>query len=143
MKCPHCRQALIRSDEPPYLLWSCRQCGGCAATMAVLRRGIEHEVLRQAWNRTVGENRRVLMPCPACSAMMHRVPTEGPEIDLCRQCQVVWLDAGELEQIPKRTAASLKAEKWEEELRAMQRRRRDSEFYGRIIRWHSRSGFLS
>ena len=82
------------------------------------------------------------MPCPACSSMMYRVPTDGPEIDLCRQCQLVWLDAGELDEMPKRSAASLTSERWEEERRAAQRRREDGDFYTTIMRRHPWSRIL-
>jgi Zn-finger nucleic acid-binding protein len=48
--------------------------------------------------------------------MMSRVPTEGPEIDLCRVCQLTWFDAGELEAMPHRSTESIaadeKAEGW-------------------------------
>ena len=45
----------------------------------------------------------------------------------------MWFDAGELDALPVRDAESLPAEQWQDELRRMQRRREDSEFYGRII----------
>jgi Zn-finger nucleic acid-binding protein len=72
--------------------------------------------------------------------MMHLVPTEGPEIDLCRNCQMVWFDAGELDELPKRTPAMIAGDRWAEELRQMRRRREDSEFYTRIMQRHLWSG---
>lgn len=105
--------------------------------MASLRKGIAHEALRRAWNRTVGENRRVLMDCPGCRSSMYRVPIpDGPEIDLCRQCQVMWFDADELSQMPTRSREDIGAERWGTELRDVQRRREDSEFFARIGRRH-------
>lgn len=134
MHCPHCRQKLSRNDSPPFLLWACGQCGGCAATLANLRKGIQHAALQHAWNRTIGENRLTRLPCPECRACMHRVPvTAGPEIDLCRQCQVVWFDAEEIGDMPRRTAQDLADSRWAEEKRDMQRRRADSEFYDRLL----------
>ena len=65
---------------------------------------------------------------------MDRVPTDGPEIDLCRHCLMSWFDAGEFEQMPSRAAADIAAEKWQEELRRMQARRDESEFYAQLIR---------
>ena len=41
---------------------------------------------------------------------MYCVPTEGPEIDLCRCCQMIWFDAGELEELPHRTSEELATE---------------------------------
>lgn len=63
---------------------------------------------------------------------MNRVPTAGPEIDLCRLCQTIWFDADELGELPKRPVSEIKNEKWTEELRQMQRRREDREFYQRM-----------
>ncbi len=127
MRCPHCRQPLVRTDRPPYLVWTCCLCGGCAATLAVLRKGIRHDALQRAWQRTIGHGRTALLLCPDCAQLMNRVPTEGPEIDLCRQCQLVWFDAGELEAMPQRSAeeiaAAQKTERWARELREFQRRR--------------------
>ena len=59
-----------------------------AATLAVLRKAIRPDALQRAWSRTIGDARTSLLPCPSCSTMMNRVPTEGPEIDLCRCCQL-------------------------------------------------------
>jgi len=135
MNCPHCRQPLIRRNEPPHLLWICNKCGGCAATIANLRKGIQHAFLKQAWNQAIGANGCTLARCPGCSLLMNRVPMKGgPEIDLCRHCQMMWFDAGELAAIPKRAAGELAADKWEDELRQMQRRRTQSEFYRRLLR---------
>jgi hypothetical protein len=49
---------------------------------------------------------------------------------------MVWFDAGELSEMPTRSASSLAAEKWADELRQVQRRREDSAFYDRVIRRH-------
>ena len=69
--------------------------------------------------------------------MMDRVPTgAGPEIDLCRHCQMMWFDAGELDEMPKRATEDVAADKWQDELRQMRRRREDSDFYTRMILRH-------
>lgn len=68
---------------------------------------------------------------------MHRVPIDGgPEIDLCRQCQLVWFDANELSEMPPRSRQDLSAERWGDELREIQRRREDSAFFTRIMLRH-------
>ena len=41
--------------------------------------------------------------CPWCHAEMHTRDQHGVEIDLCPNCQGVWLDRGELEQIVERS----------------------------------------
>jgi ribosomal protein L37AE/L43A len=37
--------------------------------------------------------------CPKCGAELVMVSYKGIEIDKCSQCQGVWLDCGELEQV--------------------------------------------
>lgn len=37
--------------------------------------------------------------CPKCGAELVMVPYKGIEIDKCSQCQGIWLDCGELEQV--------------------------------------------
>lgn len=60
----------------------------------------------------------------------------GPEIDVCRHCQMMWFDAGELDEMPKRATEDVAADKWQDELRQMRRRREDSDFYTRMILRH-------
>jgi Zn-finger nucleic acid-binding protein len=75
---------------------------------------------------------------------MSRVPTEGPEIDLCRRCQLMWFDAGELEAMPHRSteaiAAEQKAERWTQEQRQWQRRRESDEAFLTWLRRHPVGG---
>jgi ribosomal protein L37AE/L43A len=37
--------------------------------------------------------------CPKCGAELVMVSYKGIEIDKCSQCQGIWLDCGELEQV--------------------------------------------
>lgn len=138
-RCPRCRRALVRVAEPPFVVWRCDDCGGASATIAVLRKGIRHEALKRAWAHTIGHARRSQLKCPDCVQTMWCVPTEGPEIDLCRNCQLIWFDANELDELPHRSAEELERERaegrWQQELRDMQRRReRDEEFLAFVRR---------
>jgi Zn-finger nucleic acid-binding protein len=70
-----------------------------------------------------------------------RVPIEGPELDLCRGCQLMWFDAGELEAMPHRSAESIagdqKAERWAQKQREWRRRRESDEARHPIVGpWH-------
>jgi len=78
--------------------------------MAVLRRAILADALQRVWNLTIGRVRRSLLRCPSCARAMNVVPTDGPVIDLCRGCQLLWFDAGELEAMPHRSAEEIAAE---------------------------------
>jgi Zn-finger nucleic acid-binding protein len=64
---------------------------------------------------------------------MSCIPTEGPVVDLCRCCQLMWFDAGELEAMPHRSgesiAAEQKAARWAQEQREWRRRRESDEAF--------------
>jgi Zn-finger nucleic acid-binding protein len=77
------------------------------------------------WGQIIGHARTSLLRCPDCALAMNVVPTEGPEIDLCRGCQLLWFDAGELEEMPHRSAESIASEAHTERLAEEQRQWRD------------------
>jgi Zn-finger nucleic acid-binding protein len=133
MTCPRCAQRLQRVARRPFTVWSCRACDGCAATVATLRQGIRHDVIRQAWQHAIGAQRNGTLRCPGCRVLMDAVATDGPEIDLCRTCQLMWFDAHELAELPPRPQAEIRAEAWQAELKRMQRRREDSDYYSALI----------
>jgi len=60
---------------------------------------------------------------------MTSAPTEGPVIDICRGCQLVWFDASELEAMPRRSADEIaqdrRTKEGVRERRQWQRRRDD------------------
>ncbi len=45
--------------------------------------------------------------CPQCQQPLHQVERWGVQLDVCKNCQGVWLEAGELEQIVGFVRASL------------------------------------
>jgi len=45
-----------------------------------------------------------LLVCPNCKVEMQAVNREGVEIDICTNCQGIWLDKGELEKIISKSA---------------------------------------
>ncbi len=45
------------------------------------------------------------MKCPVCNNLLTHVERAGVAIDLCPECQGMWLDRGELDKIIERSAA--------------------------------------
>lgn len=43
-----------------------------------------------------------VLNCPKCDGTLKELTFEGVVIDQCENCQGVWLDAGELEQLRKK-----------------------------------------
>jgi Zn-finger nucleic acid-binding protein len=65
---------------------------------------------------------------------MYVVPAEGSEIDLCRECQLIWFDFHEMDGLPRRTEGELKAERSLAEGVRAQRRREVREQFERRMR---------
>jgi Zn-finger nucleic acid-binding protein len=103
--CPICRQALARAvmdDREPIQV--CQRCKGIfmsreafAATLVARRRAAERpSVIPRPADRSDLERR---IACPQCGSEMLTDWYYGPGnivIDTCTDCDVVWLDAGEL-----------------------------------------------
>lgn len=55
-------------------------------------------------DRQAAEEARQLhrMKCPKCGADLHREGYHGVQIDRCAECQGMWLDAGEAEDLLRR-----------------------------------------
>ena len=110
MRCPRCHRPLLRSLRPPLDVWACVHCHGCTANLTALRRVILPDALQRAWNLTIGHVRKSLLRCPSCARAMNVVPTDGVIIDMCRPCQLMWFDPGELDALPHRSTDELAAE---------------------------------
>ena len=78
--------------------------------MTALKRVILPDALQRAWNLTIGHVRKSLLRCPSCARAMNVVPTDGVIIDMCRPCQLMWFDPGELDALPHRSAEEVAAE---------------------------------
>jgi Zn-finger nucleic acid-binding protein len=106
--CPHCRVPLTRIQEEVGFVWVCEKCGGCVATMTVLRRLIDATILSRVWRsaREVDRNdpSRPNLNCPSCGHGLRRVEHEAssdaPTLDVCLLCQMIWFDAMELDAMP-------------------------------------------
>ena len=74
------------------------------ARQAVERMKKEAEARQAAMG--AGEKQRLrelhYMHCPKCGQSLAEVELKGVKIDRCFNCQGVWLDAGELEQLSQR-----------------------------------------
>ena len=105
LRCPGCRIPLQMDRDPHGIIWVCDRCGGAAANLAVLRRRLKGGLVTAFWRRVLAGSTPSGRSCPSCRASMmgFRTPVNHHEIglDLCKKCQVVWFDRGELEAFPK------------------------------------------
>jgi Zn-finger nucleic acid-binding protein len=106
--CPLCAQPLAKSllDET-YRIESCEQCGGVLMRRADFASAIATRRARESGEPPppVPIDRRELvrkLTCASCHAPMDVHPYYGPGnvvIDTCSECDLIWLDFGELKQI--------------------------------------------
>lgn len=105
MVCPRCGKPLALEKHLHGGLWRCPQCSGVAANLAVLRRHLEEEVARDFWRRARQASVPSARRCPSCSQALRefvaRHDQQSLRLDLCRPCQLMWFDRGELEVFPE------------------------------------------
>ncbi|MCP4450755.1 MAG: hypothetical protein GY809_04790 [Planctomycetes bacterium] len=103
MLCPKCRIDLQREKSLKGVLWQCPQCQGVAANLAVLRKLVGREVALTFWREAMSSTRSD-KACPSCtqalSVFTYSVDQNAIELDLCKRCQFIWFDTGELEAFP-------------------------------------------
>lgn len=101
MLCPRCdRNSLIPQParDPDAQIDRCRECGGLwfgkgSLTCALAVAAKDLKVLDGA--------KPTELPCPTCDKPMYRFkyPQTLVVVDMCRHCEGVWLDRGELREI--------------------------------------------
>ena len=109
-RCPACSDGLLTAklDGRPVLY-----CSGCLGIL--VRREHFGAVVNERRSRRVGLEQEVVRPidpnafsrrlrCPACEGFMESHPYYGPgnvAIDSCGECDLVWLDHGELSRVER------------------------------------------
>jgi len=103
MKCPECKIDLQMDKSLKGILWQCQQCSGVAANLAVLRKLLGQDVASNFWREAMSST-PANRPCPSCHQALHAfkcdVDHNAIELDLCKRCQIIWFDKGELEAFP-------------------------------------------
>lgn len=106
--CPACRKSLVSAIVKDTRIWSCPNCRGNLIAQSKML-----PILRQVQkaNSSVGEDPQPIpnkselkraAACPSCQKKMEAYPYGGPGnviIQGCEECQLIWLDFGELSQI--------------------------------------------
>ncbi len=111
--CPNCGKNLARQQNELGVFWGCSACGGSAVSMAVLRRALQPDCVTRAWAAAREGLGVAGRPCPMCDHAMIEVPvavTNGTlKLDVCKLCQFVWFDPGELQTMPPAPPDPVKA----------------------------------
>jgi membrane associated rhomboid family serine protease/Zn-finger nucleic acid-binding protein len=102
--CPTCQRRLDHSKTELGHIYSCPQCEGRSASFAVVRRAAGRRYVNQLLRRVREGEGQAGIRCPSCAKAMVEV-SAGPEqprpvLDLCLECQFVWFDHDEFEEMP-------------------------------------------
>ncbi len=107
-KCPDCCEQLSRASDGDRIYWLCPHEHGRAITFSALKHELDPSFLKDLWQRVRSGSFPKDRPCPACRKPMFCVSTQSSSsivLDVCQVCTFVWLDYGELEQLPPNTKA--------------------------------------
>lgn len=108
MKCPKCEKDLTPQLLENVEIDQCAQCGGTWFDRDELRKAkdatdpdlnwMDFEIWREEDHFQISPGSR---PCPRCQAPMATIAygDTGVEIDVCPQCEGIWLDQGEFERL--------------------------------------------
>jgi len=114
LPCPRCSIPLKTHVTSGSVHFVCPKCDGRAGNLALLRRTLEPEFANRLW-RVVRDahptDHHGMLRCPSCKTRMHPAgltTDEGTDLqlDVCRVCQIVWLDADEIAHLPQAPAAA-------------------------------------
>lgn len=103
-RCPHDEHLLKPVAEHGGRFYTCPQCNGKLVNVAVLRKD---ETLSKAitdiWRMVLTDGNDDGVDCPVCKEKMTREPIPGSSsfVDICKPCQMVWLDSGEYDLLPR------------------------------------------
>jgi Zn-finger nucleic acid-binding protein len=104
-RCPVDRTLLVEQVVGHASLATCSECAGIWLTRGARVSPTVDPALLPAASRIAREQSRRLrkiLVCPGCGAYLIAERVEGVEIDRCKECQGIWLDAGEYEAVRKR-----------------------------------------
>ena len=101
--CPHCFERLEKKSLMKGL-WSvetdvCKLCNGLYLDRGELLKLTSNRPLHDITTKYLGVDSDSKLLCPGCGSIMDMESVSGVEIDVCLQCNGVWLDSDELEQL--------------------------------------------
>ena len=110
MKCPRDAQALVFVDDGRHMRDRCPRCEG----VLLDRDEVASALGRGAGKAVLSAGRLANLPdsglaCPRDGAAMRRVLHREVEVDICPECNALWLDPGELDKIGRKKPAGKKA----------------------------------
>jgi Zn-finger nucleic acid-binding protein len=119
--CPSCHATLLLGANGLTSFWSCPNGHGVACTMTAAYGHVQQDEILKIWH---GSEKAAAgdRACPMCGNAMLEVAVDeaaGVKVDVCRADELFWLDAGELDQLPKDAPAAAPSAEQERNLEAV------------------------
>ena len=103
--CPKCKTSLSPTRVAEGSLWKCEACSGVAVNMAVLRKYLKSDAVKELWRTAVVESTRSNRMCPGGGHTLREFAVSRDHqqihLDLCKTCQMMWFDKNELDAFPR------------------------------------------
>lgn len=104
LRCPACGAELRKLGDAEHAARLCAGCKGALVPLRTLTKLLQGPHVQKIASVTPETSPKGRLPCPGCrrwmlvSSFLNRVGSY--ELDICRECDVVWFDAGEIEAAP-------------------------------------------
>ncbi len=111
MNCPDCETSLTSRAKVGRHFFFCSDCHGQAVTLPVLKSEVDQVYVKELWAFARPASCTKMRACPSCRSKMQSIhppaaagsgasALDDLTLDLCRACQLLWFDAGELQRLP-------------------------------------------
>ncbi|PKM99105.1 MAG: hypothetical protein CVU78_08040 [Elusimicrobia bacterium HGW-Elusimicrobia-2] len=128
MDCPKCKKVLTEGIFADVVYHKCESCGGFwfdKDELKEIKKQKDWFKLDSGITCAVSKSYRGELKCPRCDEALHTIEyaqESGIKVDVCSECDGLWLDAGELKAIHEACATWIEKlkEKAEEELIAIE-----------------------
>lgn len=117
MKCPRCKSVALKEDRLreaaiTYHAWACPTCKGLwLSREELVRAEMEEQPALVEFRQLLGKEKQAEpLACPECQGTLDKMTSHrDPHVtmDLCRKCEKVWLDGGELKVIQTESLLAL------------------------------------
>ena len=99
--CPTCRAELDLRHDDGFDAWICPDGHGLAFTLSEAYERLQDDEIHDIWRAAQAPDApRSTRGCPMCTQVMVAVACESVTLDVCVVDEVLWFDAGELDQLP-------------------------------------------
>jgi Zn-finger nucleic acid-binding protein len=123
--CPRCFKNMIRAEMKAFGrkfdIDICTSCKGIWLDTGELAKLLKDKKLTDYLTKDIGTKSESKLVCPRCGGLMDLEHADDIEVDVCLNCNGVWLDEGELDDLKAKSKEGFKGddlekavEKWED-----------------------------